>query len=281
MSTDFRTSEGLRSLLIQLEDAGPDGWREDPQARDLMCFAMEKYGALAHAHGLEPEDAAYAAFEVMRTAAVRRAWAPWAVVTRAVQVTLIADERATGLVCSTAAARHLVHHDSHDARRIFDRDDPLCNYHPAFHLPAAEDEAELDPEDRPASTAAEPTNAFQALDIAIALFVRLGWTEQTARYALEYICSRLVIAGSRSTAHEYLRRDYHALAQLDLDRRGWAALMRVVLGSPDPHLAHTRVGHGVLQRILCDERQAELLRDDDLVLAIIRAIPGRARSSHA
>ncbi len=266
---------------MRLDADGADAWRDDREARDLMCFAMEKYGALAHRHGMEAEDAAYAAFEVLRTPAVRRAEDPWAVVTRAVQVTLIADERAAGLVCSTAAARHLVHHDCHDARRIFDRDDLLCNYHPVFQLPAAEDEAELDPDDTPASTADEPTNAFQAIDIAVALFVRLGWPPQTARFALEYICTRLVLAGSRSTAHEYLRRDYHALAQLDLDRRGWAALLRVVLGSPEPHLAHTRVGHGVLQRILCDERQAELLRDDDLVLAIIRAIPGRARSSHA
>ena len=61
-----------------------------------------------------PEMAGYfvdadasAAFEAMRTPATRRADDPWAVVTRAVQVTCIAEERGNGLLCSPHQARRV------------------------------------------------------------------------------------------------------------------------------------------------------------------------------
>lgn len=70
-----------------------------------MTYTMEKYGALAHKHGLEPTDAAVASFDVMRTRAVRLAEDPRAVVTHAVQLSLIYESRAEGLLCSTYQAR--------------------------------------------------------------------------------------------------------------------------------------------------------------------------------
>src|SRR3546814_5147643 len=62
-----------------------------------MRFATTKYAALARKYDLAPEDAAVAAFEAMRTRAVRTAVDPWGVVTRAVQITLIYEARAQGL----------------------------------------------------------------------------------------------------------------------------------------------------------------------------------------
>ena len=106
----FTDSEVLRATLHRLHSAGEQSWRDDPEAAELMRYAMDKYGALARKHHLEPEEAAVAAFEVMRTRAARDACDPWAVVTRAVQVTLIAEERANGLLCSTQhAARRSPH----------------------------------------------------------------------------------------------------------------------------------------------------------------------------
>ena len=148
MSSDFRTSEGLRRLLVRLEESGPDAWRDDDEAAALMRFAMEKYGALARKHGLEPEDAAVAAFEVMRTRAARTAHDPWAVVTRAVQVTLIAEERANGLLCSTGRARRLANTDDHDAERFSDRETPLYEYHPAFRVAPEQDRVDPAPRSR-------------------------------------------------------------------------------------------------------------------------------------
>lgn len=56
-------------MLHRLHAAGEQGWRDDPEAADLMRYAMDKYGALARKHRLRPEDAAVAAFEVMRSRA--------------------------------------------------------------------------------------------------------------------------------------------------------------------------------------------------------------------
>ena len=108
MSASFATPEGLRAVLERLHDresAGYWGWRQDREAERLMQFTIRRYRSLARNHHCEPEDSAYAAFEAMRTRAVRCADDPWAVITRAVQVSLIAEERAAGLLCSTAQAR--------------------------------------------------------------------------------------------------------------------------------------------------------------------------------
>ena len=85
----FEDSEALRALLNRLHQAGRGAWQRDPEAAALMEHAANKYAALARKHGLDPWEAASAAFEAMRGTATRRADDPWAVVTRAVQVTLI------------------------------------------------------------------------------------------------------------------------------------------------------------------------------------------------
>src|SRR5215218_4236302 len=172
MSFDFRTSEGLRGLLARLEESSLDAWRDDDEAASLMRFTMGKYGALARKHGLEPEDSAVAAFEVMRTRAARTALDPWAVVTRAVQVTLIAEERANGLLCSTGRARRLANTGEHDAERFSERETPLYEYHPAFRVEPEQNR--IDPAHDTADRGDGPTNAYRAVDIAVELFVALG-----------------------------------------------------------------------------------------------------------
>lgn len=265
MTGDYARSEGLRALLVRLDAAGPGAWRNDPEAAELMAFTMQKYAALARKYRLEPEDAAAAAFEVMRTRAARTAQDPWAVVTRAVQITMGAEERANGLLCSTSRARRGSAHGFHDAERFSERDTPVYDYHPAFRLPAAQEDV-IDSHEPAVQTT--PTSAYHAVDEAVRLLVALGWSQDTSRSALEYICARLSDAGTRGNAHEVLRRDHHARAFLDLDRRSWSTLLRVVLGSPNPDLAHTAAGRGLLLRILIDEQPDDLLADDDLVAAI-------------
>lgn len=266
MSGDITSSEGLRELLVRLHAAGPRAWRDHPAASELMEFAMRKYGALARKHGLEPEDAAAAAFEVLRTRAVRTADDPWAVVTRAVQITLGAEERAIGLLCSASRARRMGGHGFHDAERFSERETPVYEYHPAFRVPAAQDGIGVG--GQPSDIQQISTNAYDALDKSVALLAALGWPADTARSALEYICARLSDAGTRGNAHEVLRRDHHARALLDLDRRSWSTLLRVVLGSPNPDLSHTAAGRGLLLRLLIDEQPEDLLADDELVGAI-------------
>ena len=273
---DFHTSEGLRLLLFRLHYSGPDTWSQDAEAADLMVFCIEKYGALARRHRLEPEDAATAAFEVMRTRAARIAADPWAVVTRAVVVTMIAEERANGLLCSEPNARKAEVSVHHDAERFSDRETPICDYHPAFHVPPDQD-ALLEP---PVHGEGEPTNAFVALERAVTVFTKLGWPANTAEAALDYIAARLMESGCRPSAHEMLRRDHQARALLDLSRSAWATTLRVVLGNPHADRQHTCEGRGLLLRLAIGEQIPDLFEDDALVYAIGTSAPPKARASH-
>lgn len=268
ISTDFTTSEGLRLLLVRLHYCGQRGWSTDPEAADLMGYVVEKYGALARKHGFEPVEAAAAAFEAMRTRAVRVAEDPWAVVTHAVELTLIYEARADGLLCSTPQARRGDATGWHDAERFGDREADLTEYHPAFALAAPQDALNLDGEGQEDGEDA-PTNAFFAVDDAVLVFTALGWAEDVARTALEYICSRLMRSGNRATAFEALRRDRQARALLDVDQQAWLVLLRVILGNQNPDCQHTAAGRGILLRLVTGDQPDDLLRDRSVVAEIV------------
>ncbi|SJN15561.1 hypothetical protein FM104_00375 [Microbacterium esteraromaticum] len=269
----FEDSEALRSLLTRLHEAGRGAWRDDPEAAALMRHAAEKYAALARKHGLDPWEAASAAFEAMRGAATRRADDPWAVVTRAVQVTCIGEERGNGLLCSVHQARRPRYSVFHDAERFSDRENPLPDYHPAFRIdPFADDQSDAPGEDD--ELLLERTmNVASAVEDTIAFFCLLGWAPDIARGTVEYVTGRLTESVSRASAFETLRRDRQARALLDLPSTSWTTMLRVVLGNPDPALAHTNVGRGLLVRLLIGEPLRALLRDDDLVLTAGLAAP--------
>ena len=270
---DYRSSEGLRALLNRLHAAGRGAWEQDPVAAELMAFAAEKYAALAHKHHLDPWEAASAAFDVMRTKAARAADDPWAVVTHAVRITCIAEERGQGLLCSTHQARRPRYSVFHDPERLSDRENPLDDYHPAFQILDMHDGED----DAPAEVDHEGsgvTSAGAAVEDTITLLALLGWPVGTARAAAEHVCAALTRVGNRHTAYETLRRDKHARALLDLPSRSWAVLLRALLGSPSPELAASGAGRGILLRLLIGETLPVLLRDDDLVLTVSLAAPG-------
>lgn len=271
----FETSEGLRTLLNRLDALGRGSWQHDPEAAALMEYITTRYAALARKHGQDRWDAAVAAFDAMRTPSVRKAIDPWAVVTRAVQVTMIAEDRANGLLCSPHQARRPQYSVFHDAERFSDRENPLADYHHAFHVDpfdavnAPDAEAEL-----PSSSNDDgSTGVHTAVEDTIALFSALGWPPETARDAVEYTCARLAETSSRASAHESLRRDKHARALLDLSSESWNVLLRIVLGNPDPDRAHTSIGRGVLLRLLVGEPLRALFAEDDLVLAVGQSAP--------
>ncbi|WP_328530726.1 serine/arginine repetitive matrix protein 2 [Nocardioides sp. NBC_00368] len=265
----FTTPEGLRALLTRLHDAGEGSWVDDPEAAELVRYTIDKYAALARRHRQEPEDAASAAYEVMLTSAARNATDPWAVVTRAVQITMIAEERAEGLLCSTMRARRAEMTAYHDAERFSDRENPVYDYHPAFRWQTDEDEL-LNRLDGHHDLDGPGTGAYVAADMAVAIFVAFGWPEDSARATIDCICGRLTVSGSRPTAHQTLRRDHAARAALDLDRRSWATTLRIVLGSPNPERAQTASGRGLLQRLALGFSPQEVLDDDQLVVALSR-----------
>ena len=278
MTVSFATPEGLRSLLQRLHDRDSVGywaWRHDREAERLMEFTISKYRSLARTHDCEPEDSAYAAFEAMRTRAVRCADDPWAVVTRAVQVSLIAEERAAGLLCSTAQARRREVMRHHNARRFGDDETGFLELLAESRGPSPVDPALSAPPVRAGETA--PTAAFEALNLVISMFVALGWPSSSATCTLDYIATRLMEAGDRHIAHAYLRRDLAGRVALDLDRDSWATVLRIVLGNPDKAAAATRAGVGVLAMLVCDWNVVDLLADDGLVVEIRDSAPKVAR----
>ncbi len=265
---DFMHSEGLRALLNRLHAAGPGAWEHAPAAAELMAYAAERYAPLARKHGLDPWEAASAAFDAMRNKAARTAVDPWAVVTHAVKITCIAEERGQGLLCSTHQARRPHVSAFHDPERFSDRDNPLTDYHPAFHVPP---DNTTDPNPEPA--VAGRVSVTSAVEDTIGLFTRLGWPTPIARTAIEHVCGALARAGTRHTAYENLRRDKHARALLDLPGSSWSALLKALLGNPHPAYAATSAGRGVLLRLMIGETIPALLCDDDLVLTVSLAAP--------
>lgn len=263
---DFRTGEGLRALLTRLHQQGPGAWRRDPAAAELMAFTAEKYAALAHKHGLDAWEAAGAAFDVMRTRAARMAIDPWAVVTHAVRITCIAEQRAQGLLCSVHQARRPQVSRFHDPERFSERENLLADYHPAFHVHDQHDDEQAEHEDTGLVTA--------LVEDAVALFALLGWPQGTASAAVGHVCDALARLGSRASTYEALRRDRHARALLDVPGVSWTGLLRVLLGSPDAAYSATGRGQGILLRLLLGERLVDLLADDQLVALIVLSAPG-------
>ena len=241
-----------------------------------MAYAAEKYAGLARKHGLDKWEAASAAFDVMRSRATRRADDPWGVITHAVRITCIAEERAQGLLCSVHQARRPNFSAFHDAERISDRENPLTDYHLAFQStdPDPTDTGTRTDEDERESAHA-CTSASSAMEDAIALFTLLDWPPATARAGVEHICQSLARAGSRQSAFEALRRDKYARALLDMPAASWQAMLKTLLGHPNPAYASTSRGKGILLRLLIGESLPMLLRDDDLVLTINVAAPAR------
>ncbi|QQT70805.1 hypothetical protein I6I57_08160 [Brevibacterium casei] len=272
---DFTTSKGLRHVLVRLHEAGPASWEHDPTAGALVSYAADKYAGLARKHGLDPWEAASAAFEAMRNESTRTARDPWAVVTRAVQITCVAEERGQGLLCSTHQARRRKYEDVHDPERMSDRETPLSDYHPSFHVYDHID----DPEDDRDGTEpqAQELSALNAVDECVALFTGLGWPPDTARTAIHYVTTALSRTRSRMSAYEALRHDKYALAFLDLTRNSWAVLLHALLGNPHPALQATPAGRGILMRLVIGEPVCSILHDEDLILSIALAAPGRAR----
>lgn len=198
----FTTGEGLRILLIRLHMDGPHAWSTDPEATELIEFCMAKYAGLAMKYRQTPHDAAFAAFEVLRAPATTEADDPWGVVTRAVQLSLMAEDRANGLLCDQSRARRLLTSDQHDATRFSDYElDGARSIETITGEATAIDPALLDQLEaaetvvasRPTQVA--PIEARTALDVAAKVLASFGWDPTDARACLDYITERLTITG--------------------------------------------------------------------------------------
>ena len=119
----------------------------------------------------------------------------------------------------------------------------------------------------------EQRRVTSAVADAVALFHLLGWPQEPAQAAIDYICARLTELHSRASVFESLRRDFQARVLLDLPTDSWLTMLRIVLGSPDPARAHTKAARGVLYRLLTGEPLRAILADETLVSEIVMSAP--------
>jgi len=259
----FTTPEGLRLLLVRLRYLDADGWRAGPEAVELVDYTIEKYAALSHKYGFEPMEGATAAFEAMRTRAVRVGEDPWAVITHAVELSLIYERRAEGLVCSSQEARRKEMSEFHDAERLSECESASLDYRATFSTRDPQDAEEPD-DDR----VDRPKTALQAARELAETFHLLGWPAEVAVNAVGYICNKLARCGNRQTAFEALRRDAHGRALVDVDQDAWLVLLRIVLGNQHIDRRQTTAGRGMLMRLLIGDSITDLVSDLPLVAEI-------------
>ncbi|TXN29803.1 hypothetical protein [Lacisediminihabitans profunda] len=249
----FASAEGLRAVLNRLHEAGPGAWRNDPEARELLLFAVQKYRRLALKWHRDEADAAHAAFLAMIASNTRRADDPWAIVTTAVSRTLKAETRADRHMISTERARHPQKLAKEPPVRAGEHEEFVFDILRA--APVSEEAGEHPDE----SGIAEAVRFLSAL----------GWPADVAQAGVEYVTDRLASAGNRDTAFESLRRDASIPAQLDIPRSSWTKLVRLLLGGK------TRPGvpsqRGILLRVVSGETAEVLLTDDALVLDVVEA----------
>ncbi|WP_256971682.1 exopolyphosphatase [Microbacterium esteraromaticum] len=225
-----------------------------------MRYTAIKYRLLARKHGLDAWAVASAAFEVMLAPSTRNAGNPWAVVTRAVQITCHAETRAAGMLTSASKVRHTARIAGfHDAVRFAERE-RLADYHPAF---THHDHGDVDESE-------QETRVAAILSATVTLFESAGWDAALVAECVQHVAYRLADLSSRQRGVEVLRRDRTIPMLLDIPPRSWSAQLRIVLGHPDPKHAGTPVGDGVLLRLLNGET-LDSLRGDEVLMKMIRA----------
>jgi hypothetical protein len=270
----FTTSQGLRELLRRFADPDSSPSWSGPDGAALAGYCITRFAPLARKYRQPPEDGASFAFEVMCDPHLLDADDPWAVVTTAVKRAFSAQFTGDSLLCGDRAARHAV--DVHDPARITDRDWTFLEA--GLVSAAADDDGHLARVTKGGDIA--PVELRTVLDDAVSLFRACGWPQHSARFALEYICARLEVAGNPATAFEYLRRDEVARAHLDIDQRAWTAVLTAVLGSPDPDRCLAPAGRGLLLRILAGGPIEKFVTDHGLVSTLASSAPPETTASH-
>ncbi len=260
----FRDSEYLRRVLMRLHVKGGDAWRTDPEADELMRFAISRFADLARKHGLDPDDGGSAAFEAMRNPSVIFGDDPWAIIIHAVKTTLTAWEFADEALCSIETARR-GGLSGCCPERFSDRDNQLWEYHPAFTV------TDVVGDESDQSTG--PSITEQAETLAL-LFAEQGWPLDATCTAIGVILLRLAEAGSRPAAYEQLRREKRWRAITDLPATSWTGLLRLLLGNPTYWAGVTDKGRGILLRVALGETIDDLAKDQNLTQSIKLVAPG-------
>jgi len=251
----FASSEGLRTVLTLLDELGPEGWRLVPAAGRLLQYARERYTPVARSWGRPPEDAATAAFLVMRTASVRNADDPWAAVTRGVELHMIFDATAERGMMSAERARRAGNQPQSAPVRAGEHEF-------LYDLAAAQ-------QDDGFETAGQQVE--RVVQVACDFLTVAGWEQAQALWVVEYICSRMADLGSQDSALDALRRDDAVRLRLGVTAEAWAALLRTLIGTRPS--ATSKAKPALLARVVFGEQLRDLLEDAALVVLAAASVP--------
>lgn len=249
---DFTTPEGLRQVIIELTTHA--AWSTSPVAAELMVYATTKYAPIAKAWHRDPADAGYEAFTAMITPSTLRATDPWAVVTRAVALSIAAETLAERLLTSQDKARRPKKRPDAEPVRAGHYEDYLYDIHPHQPFERAEDGV-----DRVVRTAS-------------VFLVLTGWGPRPVEQAVDYIAHRITGLRSRESAAETVAGDLHIATRLGYGPDAWRGLVKLTVGRR-PKNGEREMG--LFARVLLGDNVAELLADERLVSAS-RLVTGQA-----
>lgn len=243
---DFRTSEGLRELLTELNEH--NAWATSPVAAELMVYATGKYAPIAKAWRRDPADAAYEAFLAMRQRTTLRADDPWAVVTRAVALGIAAEVHADRNMTSQDKARRPSKRPVEEPMRAGHYEEFFYDVHPhALHTSG-------NGEDRSVDRVIRATCVFLVLT---------DWPARPVEQAVDYIAHRITGLSSGTSALEIVSHELHIAIRLGYTPDEWAGLVRLVVGTKT---GRRKTGdYGLFARVLLGDDVADLLRDETLV----------------
>lgn len=245
---DFTTPEGLRQLLIELNETGT--WATSPVAAELMVYATSKYTPVARAWHREPADAAYEAFIAMRQPTTLRARDPWAVVTRAVALGIAAEVHADRDMTSQDKARRPSKRPAEGPVRAGFYEEFFYDVHPHAH---------------PLAGPAEVDGAERVIRTASVFLVVTGWPARQVEQAVDYIAYRVAGLGSHRSAIEIVTREHNIALRLGFAPDTWRELVALVVGIRARKRRPGRLG--LLARALLGDTARDLLSDADLVAA--------------
>ena len=252
---DFTTSEGLRQVIAEL--TAHQAWSTSPVAAELMVYATGAYLAVARAWHRDPNDAAYEAFTAMITPSTLRAKDPWAVVTRAVALSIAAETLAERFLTSQDKARRPTKRPLTDPIRAGHYEDYLYDVH--RHL----------------LTGAREDGVDRVVRLSSVFLVATGWLPQPVERAVDYIAHRITGLRSRESAAETTANDLNIATRLGYDPDSWRGLVRLTVGRV-PKNGEREMG--LFARVLLGDDLAELLADQTLVAASQRLTRPRGQT---
>lgn len=247
----FASPDGLRAVLAQLAAPGGPGWGS-PVAVELLRFAQRRYAPLARSWGRPVDDVPAAAFEVMRLGSTLRARDPWAVVTRAVELSLAADAHAERMLISPEHARRP------------DRRPEILPARAGEHTEALAAHA---------STPPAPPHVDRVVATCAVVLAVAGWPLDLAEDVTWWLADRIADLGSQESALDTLRRDQLMPRRFGLRPGQWLRLLHLLIGTPG------EPAPGLIVRALVGEPIARLLTDAGLLAQAADALHAEGAAS--